>query len=68
MLDILSAPLLRMSGAPDARTVNRAMGVLCGIDPDLAENYGDFGDPVGRDQDTGEYICWPECRSGDIAG
>jgi len=68
VLDVLVYPALRISGAPDARTADRVMGMLCGIDPDLAESYGDDGDPVGRDPETGEYIYWLDCRTGTVAG
>jgi len=67
VLDVPTFAAVRISGAPDGRTAGRVMGTVCGIDPDLAESYGDFGDPVGRDDATGEYIYWLDCRSGTIA-
>lgn len=38
------------------------MAVVCDLDPDKAEAYGDYGDPVLFDESTGEWVYWMDCR------
>jgi len=53
-------PAIRV-GEADFTTAKQVMALVCGMDPEMAESYGDFGDAVWQDPETGEFVFWQDC-------